>query len=139
MVKPRFGSGLYGCCGAKKPAGERNNYCPSCKQTYMAQWRAVHHRRGDPYYEHQLEQSRRAGKERTRERREDRAWRGRRVRNAIADLNDAGIGCQEIAHRLGVSEMSVYDWRSGKRTPIGRNAERLYRLANEVVNAGVAA
>lgn len=136
MVPPKFGRGRYGCCGAKKPAGERNNYCPDCKAEYMAEWRRAHHRRGDPYYDRLLERSRAAGKERTREAQVDREWRGRRVRNTISALNDAGVTCQQITECLGLSEMSVYDWRSGKRTPTPRNAERLYQLANQL--AGIA-
>ena len=128
MVPPRFGPGLYGCCGARKPAGETNNYCPACKREYMATWRAAHHRRGDPYYERLLARSRQAGQERTRDAQVDREWRGRRVRHTIAELNAAGVTCQQIMAALGVSEMSVYDWRSGKRLPRPSNAERLYRL-----------
>jgi transcriptional regulator with XRE-family HTH domain len=97
----------------------------------MATWRKAHHRRGDPYYERLLQRSREAGKERTRDAQVDREWRGRRVRHTIAELNAAGVTCQQIMSALGVSEMTVYDWRSGKRLPTPRNAERLYRLLDE--------
>jgi hypothetical protein len=102
----------------------------------MQQWRAAHHRRGDPYYDRLLERSRQAGRERTREARESREWRKRRVRNAIAALNAAGVCCQAIACRLGVNENSVYYWRTGKVTPFARNADRVITLARSV---GVAA
>lgn len=138
MVRPRFGAGRYGCCGVRKPAGETANYCPACKRAYMDQWRAAHHRRGDPYYERQLARGREAGKARTRERREDRVWRARRVQIAIGALNAAGVGCQEIARRLGVAEDSVYFWRSGRVTPIARNAERLFHLADAIEEARAA-
>lgn len=132
MVPPRFGPGLYGCCGARKPPGEANNYCPACKREYMRVWRKAHHQRGDPYYDRLLERNRAAGRARTRDAQVDREWRGRRVRNTITALNDAGVTCQQIMERLGVSEMTVYDWRGGKRVPRPRNAERLYRLADQV-------
>ncbi|MFT4038349.1 MAG: hypothetical protein QM692_09235 [Thermomicrobiales bacterium] len=132
MTAPTFGTGLYGCCGARKPAGETQNYCPACKREYMAVWRKAHHRRGDPYYERLLTRSRAAGKQRTREARVDREYRSRRVRHSISALNAAGMTCPEIMVALGVTDMTIYDWRSGKRVPTPRNAERLYRLLDAV-------
>lgn len=132
MTPPKFGRGRYGCCGKRKPVGEAQNYCPACKRLYMTTWRAAHHRRGDPYYERLLERSRQAGKDRTADAAVDRAWRGRRVRHTISALNAAGVTCQQIQASLGVSEMTVYDWRSGKRLPTPRNAERLYRLLDDI-------
>lgn len=132
MVPPKFGRGRYGCCGARKPAGESNNYCPACKRDYMATWRAAHHRRGDPYYERQLENSRRAGRQRTADAAVDREWRGRRVRHTIAELNAGGMTCTEIARLLGCSRETIYVWRSGRILPTPRNAERLYRLLDGI-------
>lgn len=135
MVRPSFGPGLYGCCGARKPAGERQNYCPSCKKAYMAEWRAARHKPGDPSYERHLRRCRAAGRAKTRERREDRAWRSRRARIAIARLNAAGVDCRAIREALGVAEMTVYHWRNGTRTPLAANAARLFRLADAVLDA----
>ena len=133
VVPPKFGKGRYGCCGARKPAGETQNYCGSCKRAYMAQWRKAHHRRGDPYYERLLRKSNARYHTYTkREAQADREWRGNRVRYSIATLNAAGVNCTEIAARLGRSRETIYTWRSGKTLPTPRHAEALYRLLDDV-------
>lgn len=98
----------------------------------MTVWRSAHHRRGDPYYERQLEQSNRRWAQGAADRAKDREWRGRRVRNTIANINDAGVTCTQIARLLGHSPDTVFYWRNGSQLPTPRNAERLYRLGRDI-------